>query len=173
MTPPSRRFDDQLSSINSDKLKPMMRLWGASTQLRKDECIAVIVQGLADPAKVKAALATLTPLEATALALLKAAGGAMDAQGLAMALRTTGKVPPGKHRTYDNEASSVLEPLMRRGLLLIDNSRDPTYLSSYGGDPMVFADDRLLAQAGAPVIEPFTLKPVPPQGRRSPAVHRR
>ena len=103
MTTPSRRFDSYLSSINSDKLKPMMRLWGASTQLRKDECIAVIRQGLADPAKVKAALATLTPLEANALALLKAAGGAMDAQGLAIALRTTGKVPPGKHRTYDDE----------------------------------------------------------------------
>ena len=50
---------------------------------------------------------------------------------------------------------------MRRGLLLIDSSHDPFYFSSYGSDPMVFADDRLLAQAGDPVIEPFKLKPVP------------
>ena len=74
MTPPSRRFDGYLSSINSDKLKPMMRLWGASTQLRKDDCIAVIREGLADPAKVKAALSTLTALEVNALALVKTAG---------------------------------------------------------------------------------------------------
>ena len=87
-TPRSRKPDDYA-------LPPFRRLFiqyqlrqaqahdapvGASTQLRKDECIAVIRQGLADPAKVKAALATLTPLEANALALLKAAGGAMDAR---------------------------------------------------------------------------------------------
>ncbi len=98
MATPSRRFDDHLSSINSDKLKPMMRLWGASTQWRKDECIAVISEGLADPAKVKAALATLSPFEANALAMVKASGGAIDFQGLAIALRTTGIVPQSASR---------------------------------------------------------------------------
>ena len=161
MTTPSRRFDDHLSSINSDKLKPMMRLWGASTQLRKDECIAVIREGLADPAKVKAALATLTPLETNALALVKAAGGAMDFQGLAIALRTTGIVPQDKRPSYRDDGSTLLEPLFRRGLLMTDNTYRPSFLSSYGRNPMVFADDRLLVQVGTPIVEPFKLEPVP------------
>lgn len=161
MTPPSRRFDDHLSSINSDKLKPMMRLWGASTQLRKDACIAVIREGLADPAKVKAALATLTPLETNALALVKAAGGAMDFQGLAIALRTTGIVPQDKRPSYRDDGSTLLEPLFRRGLLMSDHTFRPSFLSSYGRNPVVFADDRLLAQVGTPVIEPFKLTPIP------------
>ena len=161
MTMPSHRFDGYLSSINADQLKPMMRLWGASTQLRKDECIAVIRQGLADPAKVKAALATLTPLEINALALVKAAGGAMDAQGLAIALRTTGVVPQEKRPSYRDDGSNVLQPLFRRGLLMTDNTYRPSFISSYGRNPLVFADDRLLAQVGASVIEPFKLKPVP------------
>ena len=161
MTPPSRRFDDHLSSINSDKLKPMMRLWGASTQLRKDECIAVIREGLADPAKVKAALATLSPFEANALALVKASGGAMDFQGLAIALRTTGIVPQDKRPSYRDDGSTLLEPLFRRGLLMTDHTYRPSFLSSYGRNPVVFADDRLLAQVGTPVIEPFKLTPIP------------
>ena len=160
----SRRFDGYLPNINADKLKPMMRLWGQSTQLRKDECAAAIRQGLADPARVKAALDTLTPAEANALALVKAAGGAMNARQLAIALLMTGKAAKNKQRYRGSEITYLLEPIMRRGLLLIETQRDPFYFGSHDRDVTVFTDERLLAQAGNPSIEPFKIKPMPLPG---------
>lgn len=160
----SRRFDGYLPSINADKLKSMMRLWGQSTQLRKDECIAAIRQGLADPSRVKAALATLTPTEANALALVKAAGGVMNARQLAIALMMTGKAAKSNPRYRGSEITYLLQPIMRRGLLLIETQRDPFYFGGYDRDITVFADERLLAQAGNPTIEPFKIKPTPLPG---------
>jgi hypothetical protein len=76
---PGRRFDNLLPSIRSDDLKSMVRMWGGKSQLRKDECIAAICNGLRDPQQIQAALARLEGYEQLALALVRWMGGQIEA----------------------------------------------------------------------------------------------
>lgn len=154
------RFDDWLSRLRADELKNMARLWGGNSQTRKDQAIVLIQQGLADPEKVRAAVAALLPWEATALALLKRAGGVLDSNALCVGLRVTGTTPPGARTAYSDSCTNLLSTLVRRGLILKVSERDPTYLADYVS-ANVYADERLLAAAGAPVIVPFKIKPTP------------
>jgi hypothetical protein len=153
------RFDPFLSHINSNELKSMVRMWGGGSQTRKDDCIALIRQGLADPAKVRAAVATLASWEANALALVKAAGGGLDGGALCVALRATGVNLPGGRLARADDRVALLLPLMKRGLVLTEYSGNPAYLSNYGSNN-VFTDERLLAAAGPLVVTPFALKPI-------------
>jgi hypothetical protein len=158
------RFDPFLPHIRSDELKSMVRMWGGGSQTRKDDCIALIRQGLADPTKVRAAVATLAPWEANALALVKAAGGTLDAGALCVALRASDVNLPGGRLARADDRVALLLPLMKRGLVLIENGSNPTYSSSYGPNN-VFTDERLLAAAGPLVVAPFALRPIaPPDG---------
>ena len=160
----SLRFDADLSRVGAAELKSMARMWGGGSQTRKDQCITLIRQGLADPEKVRAAVATLLPWEANALALLKAAGGTLDGSALCVALRATGANLPGTRSSYSDDRSNVLPVLIRRGLALGASEYGPTYLQSYGS-ANVYSDERLLAAAGPPEITPFKIKPVaPPDG---------
>ena len=158
------RFDQFLPHINSNELKSMVRMWGGGSQTRKDDCIALIRQGLADPAKVRAAVATLAPWEANALALVKAAGGTLDGGALCVALRVSGVTLPTQRGGRSDDRVALFLPLMRRGLVLSGYSGNPTYMSDYGSNS-VFTDERLLAAAGPLVVTPFALKPIaPPDG---------
>lgn len=56
----------------------MARLWGGSSKLHKDECIALITQSLKDPAIVKTAIAGLKDDEVQSL--LAWAGFAIEDQ---------------------------------------------------------------------------------------------
>ena len=160
----SLRFDPLLPHIRSDELKSMVRMWGGGSQTRKDDCIALIRQGLADPAKVRAAVATLAPWEANALALVKAAGGALDGGALCVALRASGVNLPGRRSAHADDRITVLLPLTKHGLVLTENGSHPTYSNSYSSSN-VFTDERLLAAAGPLVVAPFALKPIaPPAG---------
>jgi hypothetical protein len=153
------RFDPFLPHVRSDELKSMVRMWGGGSQTRKDDCIALIRQGLADPAKVRAAVATLASWEANALALVKAAGGGLDGGALCVALRATGVNLPGGRLARADDRVALLLPLMKRGLVLTEYSGNPAYLSNYGSNN-VFTDERLLAAAGPLVVTPFALKPI-------------
>ena len=86
----SLRFDDYLTQVRADELKRMARLWGASSQCRKDECVAIIRSGLQEPSRVQAAVAALDSYELNALALAKEMGGEIEGEALAMALRASG-----------------------------------------------------------------------------------
>ena len=155
------RFDPFLPHINSNELKSMVRMWGGGSQTRKDDCIALIRRGLADPAKVRAAVATLAPWEANALALVKAVGGALDGGALCVALRASGVNLPGRRSSYSDDHSTILLPLIRHGLVVNAGGSNPTYLRDYGSTN-VFTDERLLAAAGPLVVTPFALKPIAP-----------
>ena len=157
----SLRFDPLLTQIRADELKSMVRMWGGGSQTRKDECIARIKHGLADPTRVQAAVATLAPWEANALALVKAAGGALDGGALCVALRASGVNLPSTRSAYTDDRSTVLPTLIRRGLVLSAGGYSPTYLHDYG-TANVFTDERLLAAAGPLVVTPFALKPIAP-----------
>ena len=156
------RFDDYLPTIGSAEVKGMTRLWGGGKGLtRKDDCIAFIRQGLSDPARVQAAVASLTPLEANALTLVKAAGGEMDANALCVALRVSGSVAAAPPTARGDDHSTLLLPLVRRGLFLSAGGYSPTSFGSYGAHT-VFTDERLLPFAAAPIIKPFAIQPVAP-----------
>jgi len=171
----SHRFDSFLGRVNADHLKPMARLWGGRSQLRKDECLATILAGLRDPDRVRAAIASLTPFERNALALIKQMGGDTDAGGLAIALRASGvQLPPSRSPYYDN-ANALIEPLIRRGLLLSGYAYDPGHLySSSPGECGVFSDDRLLEYISPPEFRSLRIEPtIPPPSshyRRPPTV---
>jgi hypothetical protein len=156
-----RRFDAVLSRVGAAELKSMARMWGGGSQTRKDQCITLIRQGLADPEKVRAAVATLLPWEANALALLKAAGGALDGVALCVALRATGANLPGTRTPYGDDRANVLSVLIRRGLALSASEYSPTYMHDFGS-ANVYSDERLLAAAGLPEITPFKIKPIAP-----------
>jgi hypothetical protein len=155
----ARRFDADLSRVGAAELKSMARMWGGGSQTRKDQCVTLIRQGLADPDKVRAAVATLLPWEANALALLQAAGGVLDGGALCVALRATGANLPGTRSPHSDDRANVLPVLIRRGLALSASDYSPTYMHDYGR-ANVYSDERLLAAAGAPEITPFKIKPV-------------
>ncbi|MBI3978359.1 MAG: helicase-associated domain-containing protein [Chloroflexi bacterium] len=175
MTQAPHRFDGYLESVRSDALKSMARVWGARGTTKREECAAVIRQGLQDPAQVRAALAALQPFERTALALAKWMGGTIDAGALAAGLAATGVPLPSARRSPDDNPSWLVEPLIRRGLFMGDHSIESAYYLGGGyGRAILFSDDRLLAQAGSLECRPFGLKamaPSPsPMSRRPPAV---
>lgn len=153
----SRRFDGYLSNLSSDRLKAMARLWGGTSQMRKEDCITTIRDGLADPRRVQAAIARLKPFEQTVLALLKEMGGEAEVHALALAIRLSGvDIPPAQTYSYD-PTTSLIEPLIRRGLVWSEQG-DYFFFSShlyYGGRLTVFSDDRLLVH-----VEPFQWPPV-------------
>ncbi len=57
MTTLTHCFDGYLGHFNAEQLKKMVRLWGGTNKLRKDENLALIWQGLNDPAEVRVTLA--------------------------------------------------------------------------------------------------------------------
>ena len=113
-------------------------------------------------------MATLASWEANALALVKAAGGALDGGALCVAIRASGVNLPGGRLTRADDRIALLMPLIKRGLVLTEYSGNPAYMSDYGSNN-VFTDERLLAAAGPLVVMPFALKPIasPPDGTLS------
>jgi hypothetical protein len=173
MSNPKLRFDPYLGAVNSESLKSIARVWGGNYKMRKDECIVAICRGLNDPNQVKAVLATLAPYERTALALAKVMQGIIDAGMLAIGLRASGVSLPKSTSDYDSDSSTLVQPLVRRGLFFSNYDYNPTYLDSYG-KAAVFTDERLLAEIPPLKCQPLRLNPVstPPAStyRRAPVV---
>jgi hypothetical protein len=141
----------------------MARLWGGRSQMRKDECMATIRQGLNNPERVRAALAELKPFERTALALAKQMGGEIEAGALTVGLRASGVRLPESRSAYAGDTTTLIQPLIRRGLFLSKNLYgDPAYIHSSYGRTVLFSDERLLAHVGPLECHPFYLKPAPP-----------
>ncbi len=163
MTEIEQRFDDYLPYINSDVLKASVKLWGGRGSERKDDCIAIIRAGLSTPQRVRWAIEKLTPFEHTALTLLGWMGGIAPAAALAIGLRASGVELPKVRGYASNPATELIDPLIKRGLLLTDDARNPgSYYDSYGtSHVMVFSDQRLLAAAGPLNPAPIKLAPVP------------
>ncbi len=162
MNDESLRFDGRLPGINADQLKPMARLWGGKSLTRKDELIACIRAGLADPEKVRAALAELEPYERFALALIKLMGGRIDANALSVGLHASGlRLPPRLKERYFSSDRTIYNALFRRGLVLSTYPYDPFYLYGGDGSGTLFSDERLLAEAGLPELVPLELAPAP------------
>lgn len=168
------RFDPYLAHVQSNELKSMVRLWGGRSQMRKDDCIRTIRQGLDDPERVKAALESLKPYEATALAIVKKMGGTIPTMALAAGLRATGVPLPKESRPSHDDTVTLVQPLIHRGLLL-SGSGHYTGLGwdSYHGSS-VFSDGRLLAASGPVECAPLSIPTIPTPNsttfRRPPSV---
>ena len=160
MPPTFRRFDDYLPHVASDMLKSIARLWGSRGQPRKDECVAIIRRGLADPQQVRAAIESLAPHERMALSIVKWMGGAVEALPLATALRASGVALPKSRAWSRNDTQELIDPLVRRGLLLYESGRGSTYFDSFGYTGGVFGDERLLDQVALPKYAPLPIRPV-------------
>jgi hypothetical protein len=169
----SDRFDMLLGQMRSNDLKSMLRLWGGRTQTRKDDMLAFIRAGLADPARVREAVAGLKPIERETLALMKWMGGSIDAGALTAGLRASGVELPKARNWYDRSDQQLLQSLIQRGLLLGGYEADPTYIAEYRSNTL-FSDERLLAEVGPPAPVPLAIQPVaePPTTlyRRPPTV---
>ncbi|HEU5098400.1 MAG TPA: hypothetical protein VFU22_05245, partial [Roseiflexaceae bacterium] len=169
------RFDEYLPYANSDELKAMAKLWGGRGNERKFDSIELIRSGLNNPKLVRAALAQLKPFERTTLALLSWVGGVAPASALAVGLRASGVDLPTSRGWSSRGLAELIQPLIRRGLLLTNDARNPaSFYESYGYGPEVFSDERLLAQAGPLTPVPPAIAPAPePQTllyRRPPTV---
>jgi hypothetical protein len=140
----------------------MARLWGASAQCRKDECVAIIRSGLKDPGRVQAAIAALDPYELNALALAKEMGGEVEAGALAIALRASGVSLPSSNQGGYADATTLIRPLVHRGLFLTRNTYDLASISSSDNTAVIFADERLLVHVGPPSVKPLDLQPAAP-----------
>jgi hypothetical protein len=167
------RFDPLLRHVNADKLKPMVRIWGGQSKMRKNECIAWIRNGLSDPASIRAALQNLEPWELNALAILKKFGNQMSGKVLDVALRATGvEIPHRINNSRWGRQDALVNTLFRRGLILSGDG-SPGYFYSYGSR-IIFTDERLTEQAPPLTILPFDIKPTAtpknPIHRRPPTV---
>lgn len=155
------RFDPFLHLVNADKLKPMVRMWGGQSKMRKDECIAWIRNGLSDPASVRAALQNLVLWEQNALAILKVFGNQMSGDVLNVALRATGvEIPYRINDSRWGRKDALIDALFRRGLILSGDS-SPGYFYSYGSK-IIFTDARLTEQAPPLMVLPFDIAPISP-----------
>ena len=151
-----RHFDETLPRVNADKIKPMVKMWGANpTKMPKYDCIDLIVASLKDPQKVRAALASLQPWERNALALIKRMGGTISGKTLKTGILASGFVP---NYLANRRLEEWLDSLLKRGLILHLDERNPSYFYSYG-DMTVYSDERLLAQVGFPEYQPFDIQP--------------
>jgi len=167
------RFDPFLPRVNADKLKPMVRMWGGQSKMRKDECIAWIRNGLSDPASVRTALQNLEPWEQAAVAILKMYGNQMSGAVLDVALRATGiEIPYRTNNSRWGRRDALIDALFRRGLILSGDG-SLGYFYSYGSQ-IIFTDARLTEQAPPLVILPFDIAsisaPKNPIYRRRPTV---
>lgn len=169
-------FDLYLEYVNHGELKSMARMWGVPTKtpFKKDELVAYIRAGLADPARVRAAVQALTPFEQAALALMRWVDAPLEAGALAAGLRAAG-IPlpnPGRYRQSDREY--LVQPLVRRGLLLNMSYRSPAAYGSSYERAVLFTDPRLLAHAEPLRVAPLQLPPSGPPAqtllRRPPLV---
>ncbi len=152
-----RHFDNDLPRVGSDKLKPMVKIWGGDSKMRKEECIVCICAGLKDPHKVQAALARLEPWERNALALIKRMGGVISNNALKIGILTSGLHPRRVYTGYRYD--DFIDTLFRRGLLLAMDTYGPDYITeSYGGGTL-YSDERILAHVGFPEILPFEIQP--------------
>ena len=164
-------FDDDLPYVSADKLKPMSKIWGGESKMRKEECIACIANGLKDPQKVQAAISRLEPWERNALALVKLMGGVIPSATLKIGILVSGLHPSG----LSNDQDDIPNLLFRRGLILVTGSYSPDSISdSYGYNKLFYSDERLLAQVGQPEYLPLEIQPAPARGeihyRRTPEV---
>ncbi len=157
-----RYFDGDLPRVGADKLKPMVKIWGGNSKMRKDECIACIAAGLKDPQKVKTAIASLQPWERNALALIKRMGGIIPYSALKVGILVSGLHP---RRTYGYR-EDFIEQLFRRGLLMATGSYSPEYLTEQYGGGILYSDDRILAQIGLPEYQPLDIRPARPEFAR-------
>lgn len=155
-----RYFDSDLPRIGADKLKPMTKIWGGDSKMRKDECIACIVAGLKDPKKVKAAVASLQPWERNALALIKRMGGTIPYSALKIGILVSGLHP---QRTYGYREDFV-ELLFRRGLLMGTGRYSPAYLTEQYGGGILYSDSRILAHVGFPAYQPLDIQSISLRG---------
>lgn len=155
----SNRFDMLLEQMRSNDLKSMLRMWGGRTQTRKDDMLAFIRAGLADPERVRDAIAGLKPVEREALALMKWMNGAIDARALITGLRAMGVELPKSRSWQDQSDRQLLRELIARGLLLSGYEPDPAYIVEYSSN-MLFSDERLLAEIGPPEPVPLSIQPV-------------
>jgi Helicase conserved C-terminal domain len=154
----SDRFDMLLGQMRSNDLKSMMRLWGGRTQTRKDDMLAFIRAGLADPDRVHEAIAGLKPIEREALALMKWMDGSIDTSALVAGLRASGVELPKARNWYDRSDQHLLQSLIQRGLLVSGYEPDPSYIAEYHSNTL-FSDERLLAEIGPPAPIPLAIQP--------------
>lgn len=159
------RYDDVLAAVRADHLKAMVTLWGGKISMRKDACVEWILQALANPDRVRAAVASLDPYERAALSFVKQAGGVIDYELLGLGLLAMGlPMPPRFLQSHSDISDEIARALIKHGVVLSSHSHDPGYLPSrFGGDVTVFADERMLA-AVEPTVEPapFAIKAARP-----------
>lgn len=157
----SRYFDDDLPYVRADKLKPMAKIWGGESKMRKEECIACITNGLKDPQKVQAAISRLEAWERNALAVVKLMGGVIPSPTLKIGILVSGLYPS----RLSNYQDDILNSLFRRGLILVTGSYGPDSIDdSYGYSKLFYSDERLLAQVGQPEYLPLEIRPTPARG---------
>lgn len=149
-----RRFDTYLPKINASELKYMARLWGGDTLTRKNQFIMCIRKGLANPARVRQVIASLDPFERNVLALLKGLGGTAPPDELMLVVHMSGIKRTATYNRYNRSSDDLWNALIKKGLLLVDSTSNPTssYQLRYG---KLFCDDRLLAAVGAAQSEPL------------------
>jgi hypothetical protein len=159
------RFDPYLEAIGSAELKRMARRWGAASgQLPKAAAISTIVAGLADPRRVQEAIDRHAAFGRTALALLRAMGGGMDAAALGLAVRAAGARGPAPRQAWRDSPADWLQPLADDALLLSRSHYGPHRVTDgyYSESVDVFGDERLLLPSLRPEPVPLSLEPVPP-----------
>ncbi len=111
-----------------------------STSLKKPDLLEIIAQRLGDPERVRAAIDILTPFERAALALIGWAGYPLEAGALTTGLRTAGVEMPKARTVYERDAMYVIQPLIRRGLLLNQIAQDPSSPGSNYERAVLFSD---------------------------------
>jgi hypothetical protein len=149
-------FDTYLDVINAPEVKAMARLWGGRTGMSKPDAAKIVVDGLKDPYKAKAAVEALPVWERNALAILRYMGGTANYQTLGLGLIAAGANLPTNSKNMPLDAKELVSRLFKRGLVLSNYQYNPGYFSEYSSN-IIWSDLRLLQAAGYVHLAPLTL----------------
>jgi hypothetical protein len=152
----SLHFDTYLDMINAPEVKAMARLWGGRSNISKGEAAKIVVDGLKDPYKVKAAVEALPTWERNALAILRYMGGTTNYEILGLGLIAAGGDLPTNARKMPLDAKELVSRLFKRGLVLSNYQYNPAYFTEYSSN-IIWSDLRLLQVSGYVNVAPLTL----------------
>src|SRR5689334_13158939 len=100
-------YEALIDSVRSAELKRIAQRWGATTETRKDQFLAVIHGGLRNPKRVREVAARLPDLDRAALGLARMVGNRIDPTALTAGLRAWGAELP-KQRSWPSQNDSWL-----------------------------------------------------------------
>ncbi len=164
--PSPQYLDGYLSRLDAESLKYIARTFGGNITWRKSRCLEYIQESLKIPERIEQALQRLQPIERNLMAFLKVLGGSANLEILQTALYASGMNIPFKQHDFYDPFHTLLNRIMKHGLMFNMNPYGMNIISSsYNQNDVLLSDYRILDLIAPPEIVPLDIQPVEVQAQ--------